>query len=98
MGGFIPQLDSRLSSSEHPSDPNSHRAAQQGVLAAHVSVRRRERSHSRSPHRMAPPRLRVEQQQPVQGGQGNAQLRGAQLVPDVDPCDVRRVVFHVRDV
>ena len=40
VGGFIPQLDSRMSSSEHPSHPNSPRAAQQGVLAAHVSVRR----------------------------------------------------------
>ena len=53
--GFIPQLDIRMSSSEHPSHPNSPRAAQQGVLAAHVSVMRRERSHSRSPDRMAHP-------------------------------------------
>ena len=56
VGGFIPQLDIRMSSSEHPSHPNSPRAAQQGVLAAHVSVGRRERSHSRSPDRMAHPR------------------------------------------
>ena len=39
--GFIPQLDIRMSSSEHPSHQNSPRAAHQGMLAAHVSVRRR---------------------------------------------------------
>ena len=53
---FIPQLNITMSSSEHPSHPNSPRAAQQGVLAVHVSVRQRERCHSRSPERMAHPR------------------------------------------
>ena len=98
VGGFIPHLDIRVSSSEHPSDPNFPRAAQQGVLAAHVSVRRRERSHSRSADKMAQPPLGFEQQQLVQGGQGDAELRGAQLVPDADPRDVRRVHFHVHDL
>ena len=31
VGGFSPQLDIRMSSSEHPSHPNSPRAVQQGV-------------------------------------------------------------------
>ena len=46
VGGLNPQLDSRISSSAHPSHPNSPRLAQQGVFAGHVSVRQRERSHS----------------------------------------------------
>ena len=49
------ELDNRIFSSAQPFHPNSPRLAQQGVFAAHVSVRRRERFHSRSPERMAHP-------------------------------------------
>ena len=56
VGGLNPQLDSRISSSAHPSHPNSPSLAQQGVFAAQVSVKRRERSLSHSPERMAHPR------------------------------------------
>ena len=68
VGGFIPQLDIRVSASEHPSHPNSPRAAQQEVFAAHVSLRRRERSHSRGPDRMAHPRWGLSSSGLVQGG------------------------------
>ena len=54
---FNPQLDSRISSSAHLCHPNYPRLARQGVFAVHVSVTQRERSHSRSPDRMAHPRL-----------------------------------------
>ena len=56
LGGFNPQLESKLSSSAHSSHPNSPRLTHHGVIAAHVSVRWQERSHSRSPDTMAHPR------------------------------------------
>ena len=55
VGGLNRQLDRRISSSAHPSHQNSLRLAKQGVFTAHVSLKR-ERSHSRSPNKMAHPR------------------------------------------
>ena len=56
VGGLNPQLDSRISSSAQPSHPNSPGLAQHGVFAGQVSVRRRDRSHSRNPDRIEHPR------------------------------------------
>ena len=81
-----------------PLPPHSPSLAQHGVFAAHVSVRRQERSHSRTPDRMAHPRLGVEEQQLVQGGHGDGELGGAQPVLDADPRDVRRVHFQLHDM
>ena len=94
-GGLNPQLDSRISLSAHPSHPNLPRLAQHGVFAAQVSVRRRDCSHSRNPDRIEHPRCGFEEQQLVQGGQGDAELGGAQPIADPDPRDVCRVHFHL---
>ena len=56
LGGFNPQLHRRISSSAQPSHPNSPRLAQHGVLAAQVSVRRRDPSHSRNTDTIEDPR------------------------------------------
>ena len=66
-GGFIPQLDSSMSSSEHPSHPNSTTLTQQGVFAAHVSVRAGALPVPHPRQDGAIP-LGVEQQQLVKGG------------------------------
>ena len=49
-----PQLDSKMSSSTQPSHPNSPSPAEHGVFAAELSVRCRNRSHSRNPDKIEP--------------------------------------------
>ena len=62
-----------------------------------MSVRRRERSHSRSPDRTAHPRCGLRRSSWYTADMAMLNSGGAQAVPDVDPCEVRRVHFHVDD-